>query len=100
MFFDQDRQIGGEQLTVFDHDLTVDDRQVDPRRLTEDQRGDRIMQRARHSDIIKTIGDDIGRHADGDAADIVAAEDSGAATRRHFQRLARRQAGRIPGDSL
>ena len=82
-------------MTVFDHDRAIDDGQVDRWRIAKDQRGDRIAERAGHSQAVQPKSDDISRFARRDLPDVIPPQYGSATASGDAQRFASGQRGRI-----
>ena len=58
-------EVEGGQPAVLDDDAAVDDRPVDPRRVTEDDGRQRVVPRPGVLHLIEVDGDEVGAHAGG-----------------------------------
>src|SRR5215211_8477739 len=77
---DQARQVDAQQLAIPDADAAVDDAEVDAGWLAEDEGGERIVDGAAgEAEFVEAEADQVGGHAGGEDADVVAAEDRGTA---------------------
>ena len=71
---DERRQVDVEQVAVPDTDASVDDAEVDGGRLAEDDRGERVVDRAaREGKRVETVADEVSSHAGREVANVVAA---------------------------
>src|SRR4051795_5576251 len=76
MFGDQRRQIEADDLAVAHPLPPIDDRQRHRLRLAEDQRGDRVVERAGVGQRIQAPASYVGGLAWLEAADVIAAQHS------------------------
>ena len=90
MPLDEHRQVYIKQVAILNLHAAVDDTQVHIGRLAEDERGERIMNRAAgEAERIEPVADEVRRHARREHADVVASERRRAATGRQPERLMR-----------
>ena len=71
--------------------------EIDLRRGAEQQRGERVVQGAGEADVVQRQRHQVGRHAGGQRADVIAAEHARAAEGGDLQHLARAHSRRPPG---
>ena len=70
---DQRLQLQVDDVAILDPHLAVDHRQVYADRCAENQRGQRVVLGACEFETLQAVGDEIGGHAGGQRADVVAA---------------------------
>src|ERR671936_787193 len=76
-------QVELDELGLLHAYAPIDDAQVDRRRLAEDERGNGVVDRAAsQGQRVEAVADEIRRHAGREEANVVAAQNGGAAPRR------------------
>ncbi len=99
--FNQHGQVYVEQLAILNLHAAVDDAQVHVGRLAEDERGQRVVDRATgEAERVEPVADEVRRHTWREHADVVASERRRAATGRQPQRLMCGQRGWAIRDTM